>query len=65
MAELQTRQRAYWGEQLVTIISQGRRTTKIRTNHGFIEEVETKDLDFNVESDGRQTLRYDPKISGP
>jgi hypothetical protein len=53
MAELQTRQRAYWGEQLVTIISQGRRTTKIRTNH------------FNVESDGRQKLRYDPKISGP
>jgi hypothetical protein len=46
------RERAYYNGQLVTILEKGRRTSKVRTVYGFVEEdVLNKELDFNVEDD--------------
>lgn len=53
------RQRAYWSGQLVTVLHKGKRSSTVRTAHGFVKEgVFNKELDFNVPEEDA-TLRFE------
>jgi len=58
-----SRQRAYHKGKLVTIIDGrigGRGKTKIRTGHGFTEEVPAKELSAVRDDDPRAGFKFQP-----
>ena len=57
------RPRAYFEGELVTVLEKGRRSSTIRTAHGFVREsVPNKELDFEVEEE-KAKLRFEPPTS--